>query len=403
MLQATPPAATPSAEPSTSEPQSDGAETANSSIRLWWPSPLYPSTNTRAETLLTQRLARYAGGIVSVRVRRSEGLGGIFETLDSAAKVAPSALPDAVLMRAADLPRAYASKIIFPLPNDQMIAWSEYFPSGVALGKFEDVPFGLPYMLNVLHVVYRGEGEPPRQLSTLAARGIGYGFPAKASRGVNLSILHTYISAGGTLTDANGKPHLDRAILESVLTAYQDLYAGGLLGKDAVANTDPNSYWAAVASGDVPLAQVESTYFVAQWSKIAAEDRREWQMAALPNLSSEPSPMSVVDGYFWVLTTPDPVRQARAMSAILWLMETDGLGAFSEAMGMLPGRRSALNAWQDSDYIPFARSLLERPALPLPETLDPRLAAALQSAFEAVLSGTDAEAAAAAAVAQLGN
>lgn len=402
-LQTTPTAITPPADQNTPDPPPNGANAAASSIRLWWASPLYPNGNPKAETLLTQRLARYAGGPIQVRVRRAEGIGGVFETLDSAAKVAPNAIPDAVLMRAADLPRAYAANIIFPLPNDQTITWSQYFPSGVALGKFNGVNFGLPYILSVTHVVYRGEGEPPHQLSSVVARGIDYGFPAKASRGVNLSILHSYIAAGGTLTDADGKPRLDRAILESVLTAYQDLYTGELLGENALTIAETNGYWTAIATGNLALAQVESTYFIAQWAKIASDDRRTWQMAALPSLSPEPSPISAVDGYFWVLTTPDPARQTRAISAILWLMESDGLGAFSEAMGMLPGRRSALSAWEDSDYTRFVRSLLDRPALPLPETLDPRLAEALQSAFEAVLSGTDAESAAATAVAKLGN
>lgn len=384
-------APTPSATPTATPPV----------INVWFPALLAYETELLTATQfseLAQDYTRQTGHAVNVRLRRADGLGGIFETLSSAAQVAPSALPDLVLMRARDLPRAAAARLIAPLGRN-LSAQDAYFSTALALARYEDAFYGIPHFLELQHTVYRGDSTPPLAWQTLISRQVPYVFPAKVARGANGTLLSHYVALGGKFADQNGEPLIDYEPLLILLSLYDEARLAGSLPDNVLDYAEPPEYWTTFLASKTMLAQVDSTFFLRQRASGSPTDIATWQVAALPHISTEQPSLSLVDGWLWALVTTEPERQRRALALIEWLQEPKRFAAFSEQAYVLPARRTALSAWSEPDYAAFAATLLDRSLAPLPDSVDSTVAEALQESFVRLLKGElSAEAAANAAL-----
>jgi ABC-type glycerol-3-phosphate transport system substrate-binding protein len=115
--------------------------------------------------------------------------------------------------------------------------------------------------------------------------------------------------------------------------------------------------------------------------------------APVPGLEDALAPL--VEGWVWVVTTPDAVRQQRAMELIAWLALPENLAPWSQASRLVPARRSALALWTPAnDYFNFLASELER-AAPFPIATSDSVLNALAIAAVDVLSLARSPAAAA--------
>jgi len=93
---------------------------------------------------------------------------------------------------------------------------------------------------------------------------------------------------------------------------------------------------------------------------------------------------------------------ALAARLIEWLMTPENLGAWSQAAGRLPTRRTALDLWPDDAYRQFLREGLERAYYLPPVVGYDRLSRSLQRAVEEVLTGVATPEDAAARATQVG-
>ncbi|MCS6870267.1 MAG: extracellular solute-binding protein [Anaerolineae bacterium] len=358
-----------------------------SAVNLWFPALFaYESElfTARHFSELVQDYTRQTGQLVTVRLRRAEGLGGIFETLSSAAQVAPSVLPDLVLLRARDLPRAAAARLIVPLSSNT-VQEDAYFAAALALARHEGELYGIPYLLELQHAVYGGDELPPLTWQSVISRQLTYLFPAKVTRGVNGTLLSHYITLGGKLSDQNGEPSLDYEPLLSLMDLYRTAYTAGSLSDDVLNYAEPTQYWLAFTASKNVLAQVDSTFFLRQHASSNATTLTAWQFSPLPRIAEGKPPLSLVDGWLWAFTTTNPERQQRALALLEWLQEPTRYALFSQRVSMLPARRAALNAWSEADYAAFAAELLDRRVSPLPDLVNSAVAEALQESFTRLL------------------
>ena len=336
-----------------------------------------------ADTTLRDELQTFqvtSGNPVLMRVKRSDGLGGIYETLHSGSSVAPSTMPDLTLMRRTDLIQAANGKLIEPIDLSGL-AVTDLFGSGLALGQINGEQYGVPYALEIQHAAYHSSNisTAPRQLDDLLQTKQVFLFPAGVNnKGVNTTLLAQYLAAGGRVTDGTA-PVLDAEPLEKVLAYYQRAMAVKLAGSQLLDYTNPQQYWPLLVGGKASIGQVSSTLYLAQ-------------RAETPELAPAPLPMPLdnlvvpVDSWLWVVTTTNAERQSQALSLLAWMLEPDRQGRFSKALGVLPSRRSAFTAWGDDAYVDFVTSLLDLPSVPPPDTINPDVAQALQHALEEVLN-----------------
>jgi maltose-binding protein MalE len=358
-------------------------------INVWFPALFaYEAELFTAQHFseLLQEYTRQTGQVVNLRLRRADGLGGIFETLSSAAQVAPSVLPDLALLRARDLPRAAAAKLIVPI-GVELLPQEAYFATALNLARYDGDFYGIPYLLELQHAVYRGEAPPPLAWQTLISRQLPYLFPAKVSYGANSTLLSHYATLGGQFSDQNGDPLLDYDPLLTVLNVYAEARAAGSLPAEVLDYAEPMQYWATFTAGKNVLVQVDSTFFLRQRAASEPAEASAWQFSPLPQISSEKPPLSMVDGWLWTLTTADPERQKRALALIEWLQAPKRFAEFSQRVGLLPAQRAALSAWSEPDYAAFAATLLDRNLAPLPDLVNSTVAEALQESFARLLKG----------------
>ncbi len=357
-------------------------------VVIWWPAPLYPEDNAEALAVLREQTQDYEatqGWAIVIRVKRAEGPGGIFETLQAGSLVAPAAMPDLTLVQHGELAKMVAAKLIQPV-DMRALAVDDLFSASTMLGQLQKVQYGIPYVLETQHIAYRSATipAPPLTLDDLLALRQPYLFPARAVKGVNATFLAQYTAAGGRVADATGAATLDRAPLLEVLDYYEKSVQAEIVTPSLLDYSSASQYWSQFMIGKTALVQVDSTTFLSQ--------RAGGMPSAGPSavdVSPLPLPaenlLTMIDGWVWVITATDSDRKARALDVVAWFMNVNHQGALAQKLGVLPSRRSALKTWTDDSYVPFIEPLLERNVAPLPDSVNPAIATALQDAFENVL------------------
>lgn len=378
-------------------------------LLVWWPGPLAPEAGSAADRALRRQIADYEAArsrTISLRIKKPEGAGGIYEMLYSASLVAPAIVPDAIIVRHSQLANAAAQRLLTAV-DLQAMEFNDLFSTGTPLGRVADVQYGVPYILELQHIVYRKSSvpTPPRTLDDLLSAGQFYLFPARGGKSVSPTLLAQYVAAGGRIVDENERPVIDREPLLTVLRHYEQSLKAGIAGPELVDYSGVGQYWAQFMTGRANVAQIDSTTFLAQRSGgMALGGSSAVDVADLPMPGTNRP--AIVDGWVWAVTATTPERQAQALDAIAWFMDAERQAEFTRAVGMLPSRLSALALWEQANdpYAAFARKLLEGVAAPLPDMVAGNVAAALQEAFEDVLfARTSADEAAAEAVQKVTN
>jgi ABC-type glycerol-3-phosphate transport system substrate-binding protein len=118
----------------------------------------------------------------------------------------------------------------------------------------------------------------------------------------------------------------------------------------------------------------------------------------LPTVSAVP--YTLVTGWMWALSNPDPERARLSSELAVFLTAPDFLSAWTFAAGVLPPRAAALAGWPEGPEAALASRLVLSAHLLPPLAVVEETGPALQAAVEAVLLGelTPTEAAAAAAL-----
>src|SRR5690606_12734882 len=62
-------------------------------------------------------------------------------------------------------------------------------------------------------------------------------------------------------------------------------------------------------------------------------------------------PLTVVDGWMWVLTTSDADRQTQALRFLNWMLDANRPADYTSVVGMLPSQRMALRQLGYPEYV----------------------------------------------------
>jgi maltose-binding protein MalE len=387
------------------QPTPTGTQAVNRpKIRVWWPDELYPEADSLAEDVLLRQFdsfrTTYSSYDLEVRRKRSTGLGGILPTLRTARPVAPNAVPDVTLLRYADLVTAATEGLIVPIdgvvPSD--LHEGNLLEGARALGESGGVLYGVPYVLNFTHTVYRLAvyETPPLTFDDILAVESGYRFSSTplGAGAVNNTVLAQYLAAGGRLVDENGVATLDPDPLLDVLEYYASAVAADIFSPSMLENTDPTSQWNAFVSADLNLVGVDSMTYLRHKDSVSNVG-----LATVPTL--EGVPITLVDGWAWVVTTQDAGRQDQARAFLSWMMRVSQQSLLTEALGVVPSQQRALRLWDDESYAQFAQDLVPHGRVLPTAYRTGRAAQALQESFIAVINGTPAAEAAQIAISHL--
>ena len=368
---------------------------APTTLHVWWPEPLAPIDNEDAADVLSAQISGFQNAnpdmLIDLRLKAIPNVGGqevgtLMSMLQSAAEVAPGALPDITLVRRSDLLEAVQAGLVQRLRISASIL-NDLHPAVAGLGNTDDITYGLAYMVDVEHLAINQDVEPPERwrFEDVLESRFAYVFPAGRTNTLSDSFLVQYLNAAQDLTAGqdlllNGELAIDANVLRSVYTFYEQAVSAGVIDSLVLEYITANDYTLPLAESEVPAGVVTSTNYLALLA-----DGANLDYGLIPTQSGQPA--TVVDGWMWVITTNDAGHQEAALRFLNWMMNVDRQGAYADAVHMLPSLRTALRAWSDSTYSAFVDSLLTQAILPLSDTGGGTPARVMQSALAMVISG----------------
>lgn len=331
-------------------------------LTIWWPDTLGQVTNEATELLSNQigAFQRSQPDVrVSLRLKKRQGVGSLIETLGAAFTVAPGALPDAALLRYPELVLAARSRWIQPLTGVASAdILADVYPAAIRLGQVDNQWYGIPYALEFTHIAYRPivlSGNFARFDGVLADRQ-GFVFPASPQGELSDMFLIQYLSAGGDLAELNrGNISLDA--LRIVLNFYQQATAAGLIDASVLNYLSTDDYFPRLVNGEISAAVVRSGQYLE-----LLEQNTSFEAAPLPQADGDP--MTILDGWIWVIVTPEEQRQSQILQFIEWMMGQEHQSAYTRLVPVVPSQQSAMQSDRDR-YVTFMEELLSQAQLPI--------------------------------------
>ena len=375
----------------TNDTSSSGADTVE--LVLWTPSFFNPDpeTSSSASSILkdvyTNFEAENPGATVNVQAKSEQGGSTLYEYITSAYKVAPSILPDIIMLESQQLWAIADLGLIPPLAADELIAVGDVYTFAQDAVTYKDNVFGTPYVANVLHTIQIRTGGSdvdatpiPNTWAELFESNIPYFFPAGGRNGRgNDTLLLQYIGAGGELT--NDKLSMNSEALVDVLDFVAEGIERQFIPRNVIDFSDVDSAWLSLSDTQQGFMEISSRLYLEQRLSLGAS-----LFGATPTKSGK----QVTIGRVWAFAvlTQEPERRALALKLIEELVAPSVLGPWGLDTYRLPVHRAALDSWGNEDiYYDFVRKELEA-AVALPNgTSFVGFSADIHQALLAVLSG----------------
>ena len=357
-------------------------------LKLWLPEELDPYGREESTGVLAQQLSDFRDTYpelrVEVVVKKAQGRGGLLDFLRTAKDVAPSVMPDLLVLDAADLETAVTSNLIHPL--DDFLSpptANDRFPFATAMGQVDDQTMGFVIGADMQHLAYRPLvfASPAITWTQVVSAPSPFLFPAKGDeRRINDATLIQYLAAGGSLTDPEGKPWLDRDVMVSVFDFYGACISSSVISPAVVLDiADADQAWERFQAGEGDMAVVRAGRY---W--LEADET----VAAAPIPTQDGQVLSIARGWVISMVAEDPARQAAAMLLLDWLIAPDHSAQWTQAEGYLPSTHGALLLWDVSEpEQAVLRSLIEAAVPAPPPDQVATLGQIMQEALETILRG----------------
>jgi ABC-type glycerol-3-phosphate transport system substrate-binding protein len=328
---------------------------------------------------------------VNVLVKKPSGKGGTLDFLRTAGGVAPSVLPDVVIINATDLTYATDDRLIRPLDGklDRPIV-QDLLPAARRVGTVDDELMGVPLGIEMEHTVNNTViiSGTPLLWTDILSNSSAYLFPARGTNGlVNDVSLSHYLSSGGSLTDdqAPPRPNLDEQPLNDVLSFYESLLEAQLIDDSLLDAATTGEVWPVYLNGGIGLSQVGVREYLIDRNKLVAS-----VPAALPVAQVENAPVAIMHAWVLVLVAPDDdvVRQDAALRLMEAFLAVDTNADWNELNKSIPVRGASYQQLAGDDpYWQFLTTQLNT-AQPEPrfEGYD-RVGRIFQQAIEQVIRG----------------
>jgi ABC-type glycerol-3-phosphate transport system substrate-binding protein len=380
------PSPAPSAVPTTIQAVAATPPQGPEILTLWLPDTLIPTTGDDTPDLLSEQISAFseANENLNIEIRRKlvRETGGIMPTLQTATGVAPGVLPDLTLVRRGDLLAAVEADLVEPMEGMVSSAIvGDLFGAALDLGQVDGTLYGLPYALEIQHVVYAPSTTPFEvpSLDMYLEANVPLLLPIGSAGSLNTVFLTQYQAAvpravgGSTLAT-------DEDTLLALFTFYEQAATQGILAANATTYLRPTDYQTLLDANDFGGAVVSSALYL----ELAAT-RPDLQVATIPTLDGEPA--TNLDGWMWVITNNNPTRQGLTRDFLNWMLDTDRQGEYVRALNLLPSQRTALRRWYDEGYASFVLSIMPNATPQYIGAANSAVARAVQTGLVAVVTG----------------
>jgi ABC-type glycerol-3-phosphate transport system substrate-binding protein len=354
---------------------------------VWLPPEIGGRTQT-AMAVLTEQIHAFNTGHpdlqIIVQQKNVGGPGGMLSYLRTGRGVAPSILPDLMVLPGDRLHSAFTEELIYPLGASVSSEMMEVlYPAAQSVARPQGVTLGYPFALtNLPHLAYDTAvitGTFPvsfTQMLDLPDSTLLY--PGSGTDGIMIW-LQLYQAYEGQLVNEAGQPTLQAEPLRLALANLGQARQQGFITSQSSNVGNLAEAWQLFAGGGATIVQTSAGQFLRE-----RVPEQTYGVASVPGLNEPLTPL--VDSWVWTISTPDPVQRDLAVELIVFLTQPENLSAWSQAAHILPARADALTQWDlDDPYIQFLDQELER-AQPNPITPSSQLMNVLRDAVFDVTS-----------------
>jgi ABC-type glycerol-3-phosphate transport system substrate-binding protein len=358
--------------------------TTTPTLVIWVPDDL-AMPNSEALTLFQEHTDAFSASrdvSVEIRVKKSSDVGGILSTLRSASTVAPGALPALTILRRSDLLISAQEDLIQPVDTLLAPGLLEAASGVLSLCRVNNALYGVPYLLEVLHTAWRHQ--PSRTVTnwdfaSVLERRQTFIFPGGASVGLNNTLLTQVIAADG-LTET-GALALNVATLQDILGFYEAAAASDMISPEVLGYFSSRDYLSRIQSGDEITAVLTSTQYLRLRDTPEGADLRP---GFVPTRDGRPA--TLLDGWCWVVVTPDEARQQLAASYIAALSGASSVRETANALNILPARPDLLRDVVGTRDEAFYSSLLQNVWVSPQNNTSLALERAIQDALQGIIN-----------------
>lgn len=329
-------------------------------LTLWIPDNFAVNSSEQVQKLLDDRVVTFTQTNPNIKVDiRYKNIGSqenMMELLNTTSRVAPSILPDVVLLNRNDMEIAALKGLLVPLDGYFVNGIeNEPFPGFLSMARLQGSLFGLPAAGDVLLLVGRKNSYPT--LSTWqniysSGMKVGTNFSDPGST----AFVSLYLSAGGSLVDGSGKPHLDQDALTKLITMVRTTREYLVFPEWSKLSSDWKDVTRHFTNGDTDLE-------INWYSSTRDSSSGTYTYYAVPGLVEKPA--SVLTGWFWSVANPAQERQAASKELLNYLYQPVFASTWSETAGYLP---VTSQQWPQSDATQQLLQSILNSAEPLPDT-----------------------------------
>lgn len=350
-------------------------------LTIWLPPQFDPASGTPAGNLLQSRLDQYTAQRpdvrIETRIKAASGSGGLLDSLSTANAAAPLIVPDLILLPRESVEIAALKGLLFPFDEySNTLDDDDWYPYAQDLAHLQASIYGIPFAGNALVSLYRpAEIEiPPEDWTSTLELGQPLAFPAADEKA--LFTLAQYLSTGGLIQNAEGRPTLESSRLIEVLSFYEQAEDAGVMPFWLTQFTTDEQSWESYAENQVNL--------VASWTNRYLTTL-PGDTAAASILTEDGIALTLANGWVWALSTPQIERQALSVDLAEFLTQGEFLAAWTEAGGYLPPRASALEGWSNAALRSLMEQVIQTARIIPPNDVMAALGPALQEAVVNVL------------------
>jgi hypothetical protein len=393
----TPAVVEPTATPEETEPEEiETEQPAVETLLLWVPPFMDPNSDTDAGRLLAAQLdlfeAMHDDVNVVVRVKAETGSASLVESLVSTSSVAPLELPSLVVLGRRDMENVARRGLILPLGDySNVINELDWYQYSRVISVISESSYGLPLVGESMVMVVRSSdftGLNNNWESFIEADTL-VGFLANDPEATQ--VLMYYLALEGRLLDEEDQLMLDEALLAQVYRIFEEATAAGIIPEAVLQANSYEEIWDGFLAGNYPMVIVPSTFPLQE----KPADTFVIPVTPITNLD-----FTLGRGWMLALADPLPERRELAVELAETLADARFTGQWSQALGYLPMRRTALDLWgnttQVQRYSAISISANPYPSIEIINQVGPILQEGLLAVLNQTLSAEEAAAAAAA-------
>ncbi|MCC6458370.1 MAG: extracellular solute-binding protein [Caldilineaceae bacterium] len=365
-------------------PSQTASPSANDQLLVWLPAFTGLAGEGSAGSTLTNAFHQFEqhnpAVQLDIQVKAENGTAGLLNFLRSAQQVAPSILPDLVLIDTQQLWQIADLGLVTALNEEERLPAADFFPVARAAVLYRTETIGIPYVVEVTHLVYDGDEmkSPPGNWTELLAGDHLLLFPAAESGTTNVTLLH-YVGAGGDLLEDGGIS--DPAVLEQFFAFLAEAHEQGVIPASVLDMPGFNSVWRAYTEDRTEMAAVQVAQFYPNATGIKPPS-----YALVPTQSG--ASITIADTWAFAILTQDAQRRHLALALVAELLAPEVQGPWSQSVAYLPSRTASLALWtQPDDYRDFVQDLLADATAPPNGPAFADFARRLQAAQAGILRG----------------